>query len=205
MTNEATRELSGIHRKQRRRFRLGLAVMLLGMLVAGLIGAWLASAANRAQQDAAENRSAAEALCEQVRADGGVCVVDPADLRGEEGPRGDVGPSGPPGRPGLDGRPGRDGRDGQDGEDGVQGGTGPDGLQGPAGEPGTAGDPGPAGVQGKPGPAGPAGPSGPPGPAGEDGAPGPTCPEGTTLQERQVLGPPPETWFVCVQDEEGQP
>lgn len=57
-------------------------------------------------------------------------------------------------------------------------------------------------LEANPPPAGEDGEDGQDGEDGERGPPGPTCPEGTTLQERRVVGPPPETWFVCVQDEE---
>jgi hypothetical protein len=61
-----------------------------------LSGWWAYAVTHRA--DVEERRadtavSGAEQLCEQVRQLGGQCVVDPASLRGETGPRG---PQGPP-------------------------------------------------------------------------------------------------------------
>lgn len=88
MTDE-TRELrNGLHRQQRRRAWLGgAAAILIGVLVGGT-GTALVQAVNREEEKAEQAVSAVDQLCGQVRALGGVCVVDPADLRGEPGPQG---------------------------------------------------------------------------------------------------------------------
>lgn len=190
MTDE-TRELTGLnglHKRQRRRTWIGVAAAVVAALLGAGVGAALANNAAEHEEQADQALSAAERLCTQVEQLGGLCVVDPEDLRGE------VGPAGPPGPIGPSGPPGPRGFRGPAGPSGPPGGVGPDGLQGPAGE-------SIIGPAGEPGPAGPAGPAGEPGPIGPSGPPGPTCPEGTTLQERQApLTHPGETWFVCFQD-----
>lgn len=202
MTDDTTQQLNGVHRRQRRvRWQAIVLAAVAAALLAFTVGTFV-QAGQEKEQQTSEARSAADALCAQVQQLGGLCVVDPDDLRGEPGAAGPPGPPGPVGATGPRGFIGPPGPTGDTGDTGQTGGTGPDGLQGPAGDAGAAGDPGaagPAGVQGEPGPAGPVGPSGP---AGEDGAPGPTCPEGTTLRERQ-MALQGETWFVCVEDEEG--
>lgn len=85
MTEETTRELNGLHRKQRRRAWLGAAAAILAGVLVGGTGTALVSAVNREEQKAEQAVSAVDQLCGQVRALGGVCVVDPEDLRGEEG------------------------------------------------------------------------------------------------------------------------
>jgi hypothetical protein len=117
--------------------RRAVIVLILTALLFALLGYTLAQL-NRYADD--ENRRAnmatytAEQLCEQVRAMGAICVIDPADLpqgeRGEPGPPGPVGPSG---------------------SQGVQGEPGPSGPPGPSGSSGPAGPPGPAGADGIPG------------------------------------------------------
>lgn len=93
MTEDTTRELNGLHRRQKRRFWLGTVAAILAGVIVGGTGVALVQAANREEQKAEQAVSAVDQLCGQVRALGGVCVVDPEDLRGEEGP---VGPQGPP-------------------------------------------------------------------------------------------------------------
>ena len=113
-------------------------------------------------------------LCEQVRALGGACVVDPKELRGDPGPAGMPGPQGPPGA------------DGADGAAGLPGPVGPPGVQGP---------------DGAAGPTGPQGPAGPEGPAGEAGPAGPTCPPGTHAETVTVVTTGGlATMDVCVHD-----
>lgn len=112
------------------------------------------------------------------------------------GPRGFIGPQGPvgpPGRPGADGltpRPARPGTDGQNGLNGADGSNGVDGSQGPTGPTGPVGPPGEPGKDGRDGSEGPVGPAGPA---------GPSCPEGTSLQQRDLLAADgtPVSAYVC--------
>lgn len=246
MSGDDTREL-GHSRSTRltalwsRRWRA--RVLVVALVSAGAIGVGgytlatvqgrAADGEQRAEQEqgrADEAQSAAEQLCAQVQSLGGLCVVDPDDLRGREGPAGPAGP-GPTDEQVAEAVaaylatfPPDAGRPPTMAEiaDAVaiqlavnppdQGERGPGPTQEqilaavttylianppPAGEPGQDGADGAPGQDGADGEA-----STVPGPAGPTGPPGPTCPEGFTLQQRQVLGPPPETWFVCVRDEE---
>lgn len=139
-----------------------------------------ASAAN-------QNKNAADKLCDQIKALGRTCVVNPQTLPTPVTPV--------PGRAGEAGKPGANST--------VQG---PSGAPGPAGSSvkGDKGDPGEDGIDpaclqqgqgncigpsGKPGPSGPVGGAGPSGPAGSP------CPEGMSLQpEVQLSG---NTAYVC--------
>lgn len=196
MSPEVTQKLEVVQRRQRRRAWVAAVAGGVALLATGY---GIAAATVRAGEEAERRQeavSAAQQLCAQVQDLGGLCVVDPAELRGPEGPAGPVGapgpsgPSGPPGPPGPRGLPGTDGDDGTPGPSGVEGEPGPAGVDGAAGQPGEPGQVGPTG---------PTGPEGPPGPAGP---PGPTCPDGWHPEQRQVFGPPPETWIVCIEDDE---
>lgn len=156
---------------------------------------------------------AADRLCDQVKAYGRRCVVDPAKLPKPEG-----GPQGITVVPGQDGDDGKDGKDGKDGRgirsvdvrgghlwltltDGSQLDAGPLPLGpiGPSGVPGfigPTGPPGPAGsgeaIPGPIGPSGPAGPVGPQGPAGPAGAF--TCPTGYIPMAVKLEG---DFYYLC--------
>lgn len=152
---------------------VALAVALAGYIAIDKLGAEERAATNA--NVAATNAAAADRLCEQVRALGRRCVVDPQKLpdplagpRGEPGEAGPVGPPGPAGPSGPAGRPGSPGLPGMPGPTGSPGTAGQPGADGPAGD---AGEPGPAGVEGDPGPAGPAGAPGPTGATGPQGEP----------------------------------
>lgn len=103
MTDETREFRNGMHRKQRRRFWLGTAAAILAGVIVGGTGTALVQAVNREEEKAEQATAAVDQLCGQVRALGGVCVVDPEDLRGEAGP---AGPPGPPVRLVLPGRRG---------------------------------------------------------------------------------------------------
>lgn len=120
---------------------------------------------------------AAESLCQQVRALGGSCVVEPSSL---PSPAAVPGPPGPPGRPGPPGPIG----------------PMPSPVPGPRGSPGAnatplpgpPGPPGPPGEMASPVP-GPPGQDGAPGKDGKDGAPGapgPLCPPGYLAEPVQI-------------------
>jgi type II secretory pathway pseudopilin PulG len=143
-------------RLDRRAKRRNVIVVVVAAVAAGA-GGWLwAVTTDRA--DTEERRAdtavyTAVQLCEQVRAMGGACVVDPEQLRGgpgEAGPPGPTGPSGPVGSDGRDGAPGSPGPQGPQGERGVEGPVGPTGPPGSPGEPGPQGEPGTDGVNGQP-------------------------------------------------------
>ncbi|MEO3925451.1 hypothetical protein ABGB07_16510 [Micromonosporaceae bacterium B7E4] len=191
-----TEETEIFRRRMDRRIRRRFVIVVVATALIAATGGWAWARLDRQaaveQRRAATAVSGAEQLCQQVRQLGGECVVDPANLRGEQGPAGPEGPPGPPGLPGRDGRPGD---------------PGPPGEPGPPGDPGPAGAPGPSGPNGEPGatgpdgPAGPAGPEGPAGPTGEPGPPGPTCPIGTTLLTLSVVTPEgPRQIAACVVD-----
>ncbi len=165
----------------------------------------LTSRINEANDRADVNAEAVDALAAQVESLGAIPVLTPDDLpESTPGPagatgadglsiQGPVGPAGVDGQDGTDGQDGADGRNGRNGEDGiaVDGVDGTDGTQGPIG---------PVGPEG---PVGPTGPVGPAGKDGVDGADGQTCPEGFTLEERQVptdQNPVGESVVVCVQN-----
>ncbi|MPZ27552.1 MAG: hypothetical protein GEV12_14380 [Micromonosporaceae bacterium] len=93
MTNETTHELNGLHRKQKRRaWIVVLITFVASALLFYAIGSFV-HAGNERERETDRAVSAADQLCAQVETLGGLCVVDPADLRGEEGP---AGPPGPP-------------------------------------------------------------------------------------------------------------
>lgn len=166
--------------RSRSRRRAAVAIVATVLIAGGLVwaGAQMGHARDQEQKRADTAVSGAEQLCQQVRQLGGTCVVDPDELRGEQGPEGPVGPPGPPGVPGL---PGTAGTDGQPGATGPPGGRGESGPAGAAGKDGAAGLPGPTGAQG------PQGPEGPPGPQGEAGPAGAQCPDGTHAETVTVL------------------
>jgi len=151
------------------------AIILLALVI--LLSIILYTNRTKGETDAANDRAdravvGIEQLCQQVEQLGGVCAVDPATFRGDQGPAGPEGPAGPPGIPG------------QDGAQGAQGPEGPIGLKGDAGPVGEQGPEGPAGAQG---PEGPAGAQGPVGPTGAAGTPGQTCSvNGGTLSWRTI-------------------
>lgn len=155
-------------------------VIILSLIVAVLIGALLALATDRSQQDAVNADAQKQSLAAQVAA---ACVspnLDDVALKalcdnanrivrtgeGPQGPQGIEGIQGPAGAPGLDG---------------VQGPRGPSGARGPAGPVGPPGPTGPTGDDGKAvvGPSGADGAVGPPGPSGPAGADGKNGANGT--------------------------
>lgn len=147
---------------------------LFAILLAGMTGIAFIIAGLR--DDVATERSARNALVQQVKDLGEKPVVGPA------------GPQGTPGREGKDGTSGvngADGSDGRDGDPGAAGQPGRDGVDGAQGEKGATGE------RGEPGPTGPAGP---PGERGATGDPGPSCPAGYTLTAKTVEG---EEALVC--------
>lgn len=179
---------------------IALLVVATGYLVYAQVRANLRTAelANKVTSVCQQNTDAATVL-----ANAGACE-QAEEVRTAPGPQGIAGPPGPPGPEGPAGPPGEDGQTGAQGPPGPVGPAGAPGMLGPAGPPGTgiAGPPGPAGPAGEPGapgPQGPEGPAGPQGPEGPAGPPGPTCPEGFTLEQREMLSPP-ETWYVCVEN-----
>lgn len=112
----------------RRKLRFGMWFMIGMTVVVVLLGAavWRQAIG---QRDAEEQRAqraeqAVEELCAQVKALGGVCVINPEQLRGPPGAQGETGPPGPPGPPGV-------------------------GSPGPSGPPGVEGPPGPRGPMGE--------------------------------------------------------
>lgn len=146
--------------------------------------------AERQSQVASTAIGAAESLCQQVRALGGSCIVEPKSL---PSPAAVPGPPGPPGRPGPPG-PGVSGPPGPRGSPGAAA-TPAAGPPGPPGLPGLPGDmpspvPGPPGQDGAPGKDGQDGAPGPP------GAPGPLCGEGYRAEPLE-LGDPPRTYLLC--------
>src|SRR5690606_23592527 len=66
--------------------------LIVGMIVAAAWMSLASTADERARAD--EAVIAAEQLCEQVERAGGLCVVDPSNLRGEPGEPGEPGPAG---------------------------------------------------------------------------------------------------------------
>ena len=123
---------------KRTRRRVVVVLILTAMLFA-LLGYTVARLGQYAEWERRRAEVAtytAEQLCEQVRAMGAICVIDPADLpqgeRGDPGPAGPMGPAGPRGVQGEPGPSGAPGLPGAQGEQGVQG------ERGPAGPPGTS-------------------------------------------------------------------
>lgn len=164
-----------LDRRGRRRLVIAIIVTAVAVACVGFsVQSWTMKA--QQQEERADHAvQTAVQLCEQVRALGGACVVDPAELRGEPGPAGVPGPQGPQG---ADGDPG------------------PAGPQGTPGAAGAAGAPGPAGPQG------PTGPQGPQGPPGAVGPAGPACPAGTHVETVTVLTDGGlKTIEVCAHDE----
>lgn len=183
-------------RLPRRRLIIAIVAMVLA---AGLVGASFAAMFVRNAEEterADEAVAAIEDACAQVERLGGVCVENPEEFHGADGPPGPEGPQGDPGPtgpPGPEGDPGPTGPTGPAGDVGPTGETGADGADGTDGADGADGDPGPAGPQGEPGPEGPAGPAGPP---------GPTCPEGYTTETHTVITEDgPKEAVVCVESE----
>lgn len=170
------RRLIGSMKSPRGQFIITMSAIILLALVI-LLSIILYTNRTKGETDAANDRAdravvGIEQLCQQVEQLGGVCAVDPATFRGDQGPAGPEGPAGPAGIPG------------QDGAQGAQGPTGPEGPTGAKGDVGPTGDQGPEGAQG---PAGPEGPPGPQGPAGPAGTPGQTCSvNGGTLSWRTI-------------------
>ena len=148
--------------------RVRSAAMVWTLFVVLLAGmTWIAFVIAGLRDDVATERSARNALVQQVKDLGEKPVVGPA------------GPQGTPGKEGADGINGADGKDGSDGRDGV---NGADGKPGADGEPGAQGEKGDTGERGAVGPAGPAGER------GATGDPGPSCPAGYTLTAKTVEG-----------------
>lgn len=140
--------------------------------------------------------TAAQSLCAQVTALGGVCVIDPDQLPKPSPVAGPAGPIGPAGLPGSAGPTGRTG---------PQGPPGPEGAAGLPGPPGPAGDPGQDGVNGADGTEGATGAQGEqglPGPTGPAGPPGPFCTEGFHRELAQLEG---HSYLLCAADEEPAP
>lgn len=164
-----------LRRKQRWRIAALCAVAGIAVFVGGRQTAAVTDKATAEQDRANRAVVGVDQLCAQVRQLGGICVVDPASVRGDTGPAGPQGIPGVPGRNGIDGAPGP---------------SGPSGGPGPTGSPGPVGSPGAAGGEGKPGPAGPQGPpgaTGPTGPAGQAGPAGPACPAGYHAETVSVV------------------
>lgn len=162
--------------------------VFLSLIIAVLIGALLALATDRSQQDAVNAESQKQSLAAQVAA---ACVspnLDDVALKalcdnadriiesndGPQGPQGIEGIQGPAGAPGLDGVQGPQGPRGPSGARGPAGPVGPPGPTGPPGDDGNTvvGPPGADGTVGPPGPAGPAGADGKDGTNGTDGKDG---------------------------------
>lgn len=109
-----------------------LIALALAVLVSMTIG-WIAlTRAKDAEQHRAEKaEQAVDELCAQVRRMGGICVVDPNQIRGPRGDRGAAGPAGKTGPTGPSGSPGPVGPSGPAGPQGDTGGRGPQGEPGP--------------------------------------------------------------------------
>lgn len=184
---------------------LAVVVALILLLLAGVVGWFLWSLADRAAtlQERVETQNAtishltdelvasndnAKTLYDQLLKLGetpeGQKPSEATSTPGPAGAQGVPGPEGPQGEPGPQGKQGVAGKTGDQGIQGLPGLTGATGAAGPAG---ATGDPGPQGVQGEPGAAGPAGPAGP------QGAPGPICPTGYEPQVFWVKVSPDQT------------
>lgn len=179
MSHAETEQFARVERRRwHRRTLVVLAIALFAGALGGWSAVWLASQLHHEQQRADRATVTADQLCEQVRAMGGRCVVDPSTLRGERGAPGEQGPPGPQGPPGYNG------------------------FNGSTGLPGPAGSPGAAGATGPPGPGGAQGDRGDPGPVGPSGPPGPACPPGTHLEQVTVQARGgARRIVVCVVDE----
>lgn len=184
---------------RRDRFRtviLAVAVLIL-LAIIGFGTYSIIARGQQAQQNAvvaSTNKEAADKLCDQVKALGRECAVNPTTLPTPA--------SAPAPIPGIKGDKGDTGNSGQNST-----------TPGPTGKPGPIGPSGPAGPKGDPGedgldPAcmqagqgnciGPQGQTGPKGDTGATGPAGPECRSGYTAQDRtQVDG---EVWLVCVKD-----
>lgn len=161
--------------------RVRSAVTVWALFVVLLAGmTWIAFIIAGLRDDVATERSARNALVQQVKDLGEKPVVGPA------GPAGIPGNSGKDGTNGVSGINGADGSDGTDGRDGDPGQPGSDGQPGPQGEKGATGERGEAGAPG---------PTGPVGPTGATGDTGPSCPTGYTLTEKTIEG---EDTAICV-------
>lgn len=215
MSDETTRELVGVRRRQRNRTIIAVVLTALAFLLIGYALRSFSSEASEQAERADEAVSAVEQLCAQVETLGGFCVVDPEDLRGEPGPAGPVGP--PPSDEQVAAAvadylarvPPEPGRAPTLSEisaavaDYLDQNPPPEGERGPgptqeqilaAVTTYLISSPPPAGERG---PAGPTGPPGPAGPSGEDGAdstvPGPTGPAGPAGPPGDA-GEPPMSW-----------
>jgi len=126
-------------KRTKRRAFIALTLTALLFALLGYTIARLEQYAERETQRADVATYTAEQLCEQVRAMGAICVIDPADLpQGERGEAGPMGPQGPRGAQGEPGPSGPAGLPGVQGEQGIQGEQGPQGERGPAGPAGIA-------------------------------------------------------------------
>lgn len=190
------------------------ALIALSVLVV-ILGAYIVWDAYRSRDRADRNANvadtavtAAESLCRQVRALGGVCVVDPQKL-----PEPQSGPAGRDGR-GVVSVEVRGGHlwvtytDGMSEDAGTLpiriGPAGPQGVAGigspgPSGPPGHNGEPGVPGANGEPGKDGKDGTDGKDGPPGP---PGPMCPEGYHPSPFFVDG---REYLACARDEQPPP
>jgi hypothetical protein len=91
--NAETRELTRtIDRRRRWRTRVAVAAIFVAFAALAFAATQYVTRANEQEQRADEAVSAADQLCAQVRQLGGLCVVDPEELRG---PAGEAGPPGP--------------------------------------------------------------------------------------------------------------
>lgn len=161
------------------RVRSAVTVWVLFVILLGGM-TWIAFIIAGLRDDVATERSARNALVQQVKDLGEKPVVGPA------------GPQGTNGKDGTNGVSGANGADGSDGNDGQPGAAGADGQPGRDGEPGAQGEKGATGERGETGAVGPAGP---PGPTGATGDPGPSCPAGYTVTEKVIEG---EETIICV-------
>jgi len=155
--------------------------VLFIVLLAGMT--WIAFIIAGLRDDVATERSARNALVQQVKGLGEKPVV---------GPAGPQGTNGKDGTNGVSGVNGADGSDGDDGNDGQPGAAGADGKPGRDGQPGAIGEKGATGERGETGATGPVGPTGP---TGATGDPGPSCPTGYTVTEKVIEG---EDTIICV-------
>ena len=122
---------------RKRARRRSVIVLIVTALLFGLLGYTVARLGQYADWETRRANVAtytAEQLCEQVRAMGAICVIDPADLpQGERGEPGPVGAQGPRGHPGNSGPAGAAGLIGPEGPAGVDGADGQAGPSCPAG------------------------------------------------------------------------
>jgi hypothetical protein len=192
MDEEITQQISNRTRKQDRRTQVAIIAVVLMILFGVLaIASFIHDAREQQQIAVVQEERAEEAvgavdqLCAQVEELGRSCVVNPEDLRGEQGDPGQ------PGEPGEEGDPGQEGEQGEQGEEGEPGQPGEEGQPGPTGQPGEPGQPGTPGEPGQPGQ------DGAPGEPGEPGQPGLPGQDGQPGQDGEDGEPPTSFTFPC--------